>query len=145
MDKKFMQLAIKKAKRGKTPFGAVIVDSNNNIVAKAYNTVIKKQNSIKHAEINVIEKACKKLKTWNLSGCEIYSTCLPCPMCASAIHWARIKKIYFGIHIKDAKEFGFNEIDSEATNIILSNCQVEGGILREECYQLLLNYKGEKY
>lgn len=145
MNEKFMTLAIRQAKKGKTPFGATIIDKDENVIAKAYNTVEKNKNAVYHAEINVIVKACRKLKTWDLSGCEIYTTCMPCAMCAGAIHWARIKSVNFGCSIKDAKEFGFNEIDLEATKIILKNCHIEGGILRENCYELFKSYKGKVY
>ncbi len=110
---KFLQIAINEAKKAvvkKTggPFGAVIV-CKGKIIAKAHNTVIKDNDSTAHAEINAIRKASKKLKNYDLSGCELYVTCEPCPMCYSAIHWSRIKKIYFGASSKDASKIGFDD------------------------------------
>jgi guanine deaminase len=112
-DKDFMLLAIKKAregmKKGQTPFGACIV-KNGKVVALSHNVVWKTTDITAHAEVTAIRAACKKLKTVNLSGCIIYSTCEPCPMCFSAIHWARIEKIYYGTNITDAKKIGFSEL-----------------------------------
>ncbi len=112
-DLKFMRLAIRKAKvgisKGQTPFGACIV-KNNQVIACSHNLVWKSNNIIAHAEMVAIGSACKTLKSIDLSGCTIYSTCEPCPMCFSACHWARISRIVFGCAIKDAKNFGFNEM-----------------------------------
>jgi tRNA(Arg) A34 adenosine deaminase TadA len=90
------------------PFGACLVKSGK-IIAVGRNGVLK-NDSTAHAEINAIRKACKKLKTYDLSGCVIYSTTEPCPMCFSAIHWARIKTIVYGTNIADVEKRGFNEL-----------------------------------
>jgi guanine deaminase len=112
-DLKFMRLAIRKAKvginKGQTPFGACIV-KNDQVIACSHNLVWKSNNIIAHAEMVAIASACKALKSIDLSGCTIYSTCEPCPMCFSACHWARISRIVSGCAIKDAKNFGFNEM-----------------------------------
>ena len=112
-DTKFMRLAIEKArqgiKKGQTPFGACIVKKDKVIVC-SHNLVWKNTDITAHAEITAIRQACKKLKTIDLSGCVIYSTCEPCPMCFAACHWARISRIVFGCAIKDAKNYGFNEL-----------------------------------
>ena len=112
-DENFMRLAIQKAKEGvknrQTPFGACIV-KNGKVIACVHNVVWKTTDITAHAEIHAIRKACKRLKTINLSGCTIYSTCEPCPMCFSAIHWARISKVVYGVGIKDAAKIGFNEL-----------------------------------
>ncbi|MFH0918088.1 MAG: nucleoside deaminase [Candidatus Omnitrophota bacterium] len=112
-DLKFMRLAIAKArqgiKKGQTPFGACIVKKNR-VIACSHNRVWKSKNIIAHAEIVAIGSACKALGAVDLSGCTIYSTSEPCPMCFSACHWARISRIVFGCAIKDAKHFGFNEM-----------------------------------
>jgi len=110
---KFMELTIKEAFSGMKkgdggPFGAVIVQ-NGKIIAKGHNMVLESNDPTNHAEIVAIRKACKKLKTFDLSDCEIYSSCEPCPMCYSAIHWAKIKKLYFGCTAKDAEEIGFDD------------------------------------
>jgi tRNA(Arg) A34 adenosine deaminase TadA len=110
---KFIERAFKIAregiKQGQTPFEAVIVKGNK-IIAEAHNTVWRDKDITAHAEINAIKKACKKLKTIDLTGCHIYSTCEPCPMCLSAIHWAKIEVIVFANTIGDSSEYGFNEI-----------------------------------
>lgn len=110
---KFMQAAIEKARegvyKGQTPFGACIVKESQ-IICTAHNIVWDTCDITAHAEINAIRQACKKLNSVNLSGCTIYSTCEPCPMCFSAIHWAGIKKIVYGANISDAKNFGFSEL-----------------------------------
>lgn len=108
-----MRRAIQKAKegikKGQTPFGACIV-KDGRVVSCAHNIVWKSCDITAHAEVNAIRQACRKLKTIDLSGCVIYSTCEPCPMCFSACHWARISEIIYGAEIKDAKRFGFNEL-----------------------------------
>ena len=108
-----MRLAIAKARegirKGQTPFGACIV-RNNKVIACNHNLVWKSNNITAHAEMVSINSACRALKTIDLSGCTIYSTCEPCPMCFSACHWARISRIVSGCTINDAKNFGFNEM-----------------------------------
>ena len=93
-----------------------------------------------HAEINAIRKASEKIKTFDLSGCVIYSTTEPCPMCFSAAHWARISVIIYGTSILDAKKAGFNELN--ISNIKMkkmggSSIKVYKDFLREECAELL--------
>lgn len=109
--------AIKKAKegvlQGQSPFAAVIVRGGK-VLAAAHNTVLKDNDSTAHAEINAIKAASKKIKNWNLSGCTIFSTCEPCPMCFAACHWARISKIFYGASIADAIKAGFNELTISA-------------------------------
>ncbi len=90
------------------PFGAVIV-KNNEIIAKARNQVLKNNDPTAHAEINAIREACKVLNTHDLTGCSIYTTCEPCPMCLSAIIWANIKDVYYSNTKKDAALIGFRD------------------------------------
>ena len=90
------------------PFGAVIV-KNNKIISKARNKVIKNNDPTAHAEINAIRLACKKLKTYDLSGCTLYTTAYPCPMCFSAIIWANIKDIYYGNTKEETDDIGFRD------------------------------------
>ena len=109
----FMQIAINEAKKGLKnkdggPFGAVIV-KDNKVISKANNTVLKTNDPSAHAEINVIRKASKKLKNFDLSGCQLYTTCEPCPMCYFAIHWAKIKTVYYGANRSDAAKIGFSD------------------------------------
>ena len=129
-DLKFMRLAIAKAlegvKKGQTPFGACVV-KNNKVVVCSHNLVWKSNNITAHAEIVAIGSACKALKTIDLSGCTIYSTCEPCMMCFSACHWARVSRIVFGCAIKDAQNFGFNEMvvsDLKLKKIIKSKIKI---------------------
>ena len=101
MDEKFMQVAIIEAKKAykkdEVPIGACIV-KDGKVIAKAHNKTEKTQIATHHAEIIAINKACKKLKSWRLDGCEIYVTAEPCAMCAGAIANARIEKVYFGAY-----------------------------------------------
>lgn len=90
------------------PFGAVIV-KDGVLIAKSPNTVTTSNDPTAHAEINAIRLACKELNTFDLSGCEIYSSCEPCPMCLSAIYWARISKVYYAADRFDAKKAGFDD------------------------------------
>lgn len=108
-----MQLAIETAldnikNNNGGPFGAVIV-KDGVLIAKSPNTVTSSNDPTAHAEINAIRLACKELKTFDLSGCEIYSSCEPCPMCLSAIYWARISKVYYAADRFDAQKAGFDD------------------------------------
>lgn len=141
-NEKFMRLAISKARagvdKGQSPFGACIVQ-NNTVISLEHNLVIQKTDITAHAEIQAIRDACKKLDTIDLSGCEIYSTCEPCPMCFAAIHWARIDRVYYGAEIKDAKRYGFNEITVTNENMKSlggSNVEIISKLLKNECVEL---------
>ena len=106
MNKKFLDLAFKYAKKaynlGEIPVGAVIV-KDNKIISYGYNKKEKEHNVLKHAELIAIEKASKKLGNWRLDGCDIYITLDPCPMCASAIHQARINNVYSALNNSDSE------------------------------------------
>ena len=91
------------------PFGAVIV-KDSKIIATAHNEVLLQKDPTAHAEINAIRKASKKLDDFNLSGCILYTTCMPCPMCLGAIMWARISTVYYGATQEDAQKGGFDDI-----------------------------------
>lgn len=90
------------------PFGAVVV-KNGKIVGKGSNCVVGSNDPTAHAEIMAIRNACKELNTFDLSGCELYTSCYPCPMCLSAIIWSNIKKVYYGNTKEDAAEIGFRD------------------------------------
>ena len=90
------------------PFGAVIV-KDGKIIAASGNSVTTDNDPTAHAEVNTIRKACKLLGTFNLEGCEIYSSCEPCPMCLSAIYWAHIDKLYYATTKDDAASIGFDD------------------------------------
>lgn len=108
-----MELAIKEALDGMKnndggPFGAVIV-RNGEIISFAHNEVIKTNDPTAHAEVTALRKASSKLSRFDLSDCEIYSSCEPCPMCFAAIHWAKIKKLYYGSTREDAANIDFDD------------------------------------
>lgn len=90
------------------PFGAVIV-KDGVIIARAHNEVLTTNDPTMHAEVNAIRKASKLLGRFDLSDCEIYSSCEPCPMCFAAIHWAKMKKLYYGANRFDAAEIDFDD------------------------------------
>ncbi|MDR2533070.1 MAG: nucleoside deaminase [Oscillospiraceae bacterium] len=109
----FMKTALDFAFRGMEsgqggPFGAVIVQ-NNAIIAAAHNKVLATNDPTMHAEIAAIREATQKLGRFDLSDCEIYSTCQPCPMCLGAIFWAKIPKLYYGCDENDAADIGFDD------------------------------------
>lgn len=112
LDRKFMLDAIELSKenvtKGGGPFGAVIVKEGK-IIAAAANSVTRDNDPTAHAEVNAIRKACALLKTFDLSGCVIYTSCEPCPMCLGAIYWAHIDKVFYGNNKRDARQIGFDD------------------------------------
>lgn len=142
MKEAFMKVALLEAykayQKDEVPVGAVIV-KDGKIIARAFNTKEKKKSCIFHAEINAINKASKKLKTWNLKGTQIYTTKQPCLMCYGAIMSARIDEIYFGAF---DDRFGlevdkYNELNDKGFN---HKAIVEGGILEKECSEILTKF-----
>lgn len=111
-EQKFMKEAIlvsmENIQDGGGPFGAVVV-KNGEIIARSGNSVTRDNDPTAHAEINAIRAAARALNSFDLSGCVIYSSCEPCPMCLSAVYWARIDRIYFGNNRYDAAEIGFDD------------------------------------
>lgn len=91
------------------PFGAVITDKEGNVISTGNNQVLKNNDPTAHAEVIAIRKACKKLKTYDLSNYILYTSCEPCPMCLSAIIWANIKEIYYACTREDATKIGFRD------------------------------------
>ena len=153
----FMRLALEKAKegieKGESPFGACIVRLGdlrgaerrgnplvaNKVIACEHNIVISSMDSTAHAEMQAIRSACRALKTIDLSGCTIYSTCEPCPMCFSAIHWARISKVVFGARIEDSARYGFNELAISNERLKQEGglkIEIEGNLMRNESIRL---------
>ena len=106
--KRAIELSIKSVNIGTGPFGAVIV-KDNQIISEGFNTVTTNHDPTSHAEIVAIRIACKKLSNFSLEGCDLYTTCEPCPMCLSAIYWARISKIYYANTRSDAKKIDFSD------------------------------------
>ena len=106
--KRAIELSLKSVKRGGGPFGAVIT-KNGKIVSESCNQVTVLNDPTAHAEISAIREAARKLNTFDLSGCEIYVSCEPCPMCLGAIYWARMDKVFFANTRSDAENIGFDD------------------------------------
>lgn len=106
--KRACQLAEESVKRGGGPFGAVIA-RNGEIISEGSNNVTIHNDPTAHAEVTAIRNATAKIGTYDLSGCEIFTSCEPCPMCLGAIYWAHIDKIYYGNDRKDAAQIGFDD------------------------------------
>lgn len=137
-DEQFMRQAMEKAREGiatgGSPFGACIARAGE-VVACVHNVVWQTTDITAHAEIHALRAACRALGTVHLEECTIYSTCEPCPMCFSAIHWARIPRIVFGASIADAAEVGFNELplaNETLKELTGSSVEIVAGCLREE-------------
>lgn len=143
-DKKniFMKEALKEAKRAfelkEVPVGCVIV-KDDEVIARAHNLVESLQNPLKHAELIAIEKASEKIKSWRLIDCELYVTLEPCAMCASAMVYSRIKKVYFGAY--DIKRGFVGSVDNILLRPELNHrVSFEGGILKEESLNLMQDF-----
>ncbi|PKR81502.1 tRNA-specific adenosine deaminase [Brumimicrobium salinarum] len=112
IQKEYMRRAIELSRKslanGGGPFGAVIV-KDGKIISETSNSVTLDNDPTAHAEVNAIRKACKALNSFDLAGCEIYSSCEPCPMCLGAIYWSRLDALYFGNTKKDAADIGFDD------------------------------------
>ena len=142
MEQEYMRLAIRKAQegmsRGQSPFGSAIVRAGH-VVAVTHNSVWLTCDPTAHAEVNCIRAAATALQTIFLHGCTLYSTTEPCPMCLSAIHWAKIERVVFGATIADAKTAGFSELCVPAAALAKmggSPLVVESGLLQQECAAL---------
>ena len=143
---KYLKLAINISRKnidiGGGPFGAVIV-KNGEIIAQSANSVTLDNDPTAHAEVNAIRKAAKKLGTFNLSECEIYSSCEPCPMCLGAIYWAKIPKLFFAGTQADAENAGFSDkfIYKEIELSIDKRTLITENILREEAKKVFEYWK----
>ena len=103
-----IELSIESAKSKGGPFGSVVV-KNNKIISEGFNKVTMNNDPTAHGEIVAIRSACQKLNTFNLSGCDLYSSCEPCPMCLSAIYWSRIENVFYANTRIDAKRIDFDD------------------------------------
>ena len=146
-DEQYLRMAIEKAKEGiaagQTPFAACIVRGGK-VLACEHNLVWRNTDITIHAEITSLRRACKKIGGIDLSGATIYSTTEPCPMCFSAIHWARIDRIVYGAEIADAVKAGFNELtvsNKELKQLGGSLVEITSGCLRQECADLFRLWK----
>lgn len=106
--RKAIELSINSVRNGGGPFGAIIARKGE-IIAEGSNGVTIYNDPTAHAEVTAIRKACEKLGTFDLTGCEIYTSCEPCPMCLGAIYWAHLDKIYYANDRKDAADIGFDD------------------------------------
>lgn len=140
MNDKFMKAALKCARKaydeGEVPIGAVVV-CGDKIISRGHNRRTKKQIATAHAEIEAIEKACKKLKSWRIPECEIYVTLEPCPMCMGAMLNARIGKVYFGAYEAKGRSMTVQLAES---NLVNHRIEVEGGIMENECSEILTSF-----
>jgi len=127
--RKAIALSVENIKNGGGPFGAVIV-KDGKIVATGVNRVTANTDPTAHAEVNAIRKAARKLRTFDLAGCDIYTSCEPCPMCLGAVYWAHLDKMYYGNTKSDAKNIGFDdsfiydEIDMKPENRQVKSVQM---------------------
>ena len=141
----FMRQAIREAYEGMEqghggPFGSVIV-KDGKIIGRGHNRVICKKDPTCHGEIEAIRDACRNLDTYDLSGCELYTTAEPCPMCLGAVLWANIKTVYYGCSRKDTEKIGFRddvfyEHLEGRTNLLKLN-----ELQREECQRLFHDFQ----
>ena len=137
---RYMRLAVSEAQNGIRsghggPFGCVIV-RDGKVIGSGHNEVIKQHDPTCHGEMMAIRDACKKLGTHDLSGCELYTTAAPCPMCRGAILWANIGKVYFGCNVDDTDSIGFRDkIFYESEEEFCEELD------REECLELFEEYR----
>ena len=153
-NKEFMELAVEEAREGIKngdggPFGAVIV-KDGQVIGTGHNRVVSSNDSTCHGEIDAIRNAEKAINSFDLSGCEIYTTSEPCPMCLSAILWANISKVYYGCNLEDNERIGFRDVKFE--EMMGDRSKLPEGFLeerdRELCLEVFDEYVsrgGEKY
>ena len=148
-NKELMDLAIQEARRTMNldfggPFGALIVNEEGQILAISSNTVLRDHDPTAHAEINAIRKATKRISSHDLSGCTLYTTAYPCPMCLGAIIWSNIKKVYYGCREIDADKIGFRDdfiykfIENKRQNIDILDLEEKE---RDNCLTLFKEYQ----
>ncbi len=130
--KRAIDLSIESVNNGGGPFGSIIVKGNK-IISEGSNKVTSTNDPTAHGEIVAIRSACEKLNNFSLSGCELYSNCEPCPMCLSAIYWARIDKIYYANTREDAQKIDFDD------SFIYSEFQKEISQRKIPIFQMMRN------
>jgi guanine deaminase len=143
-----MDLAIKEAQKGIRhghggPFGAVIV-KDGTVIGKGHNQVVKNQDPTCHGEIMAIHDACQNLNTFDLAGCELYTTAEPCPMCLGAILWSNIRKVYYGCNIIDTETIGFRDKVFYEMNESGQKDQLLKEMDRDRCLELFQEYQNIK-
>lgn len=144
-DQHFMSLALKQAriagKKGEVPIGAIVV-KDEQVIARAHNKRNTSHNAAGHAEVLAIQSACKKLGDWRLSGCTLYVTLEPCVMCLGACYNARISRIVFGAY--DLSGEGCIQLSEQIGTTLNHFLTINGGILDDECSQLLTDFFKQK-
>ena len=140
---KFMELAIEEARTGIRaghggPFGCVIV-RDGEVIGRGHNEVVLRKDPTCHGEMQAIRNACENIGTFDLSGCELYTTAEPCPMCAGAIMWANIAKVYYGCNIADTDSIGFR--DKQFYEVPED---ISAELDRKECLELFEEYRNIK-
>ena len=130
--RKAIELSVENVANGGGPFGAVIA-RDGEIVATGVNRVTSNCDPTAHAEVSAIRAACTALKTFDLSGCEIYTSCEPCPMCLGAIYWAHLDRMYYGNNKHDAANIGFDDaFIYEELDLKIENRKLKSEILLPE-------------
>jgi len=142
-----MQMAVDKCRQGiaagNSPFGCAIAQGDR-VLAVSHNVVLATIDITAHAEVTAIRVACQQADNIFLEGAIVATTCEPCPMCAAALHWARVDTVYFGATIEDAADAGFNELHLSASKLLEmggSPVKLVAEVLREECRQLFDQWK----
>ena len=141
IDEKFMREALDEAQislqQDEVPIGAVVV-KNGEVIACAHNTRNRSRNAVDHAEFVAIERACKQLNDWRLTGCDLYVTLEPCVMCLGACYNARISNVYFGAY--DMSGNGCVQLSEMIGRTLNHELSIHGGVLADECSQILTDY-----
>lgn len=141
IDEKFMREALVEAQislqQDEVPIGAVVV-KNGEVIARAHNTRNRSRNAVEHAELVAIERACKQLNDWRLTGCDLYVTLEPCVMCLGACYNARISNVYFGAY--DLSGNGCVQLSEMIGRTLNHELCLRGGVLADECSQILTDY-----
>lgn len=142
-----MRLAIEKCRQGiaagQSPFGCAIARGDK-VLSCSHNTVVLTTDITAHAEVNAIREACRATGGIHLEGAIVATTCEPCPMCMSALHWACVDTVYYGATIADADDAGFNELDLPAAELLRlgqSKVKLIPQFLPEECKALFAEWK----
>jgi guanine deaminase len=142
-----MQLAIEKCRQGiaagQSPFGCAIARKGE-VISCSHNTVVLTTDITAHAEVNAIREACRNIGSIFLDGSVVATTCEPCPMCMSALHWARVDTVYYGATIEDADSAGFNELQLPAAELLKigkSTVRLVPQVLPAECKKLFQEWK----
>ncbi len=141
-----MQMAVDVCREGiaagQSPFGCAIAVEDR-VVARSHNTVVASTDITAHAEVNAIRAACQEIDDIFLTGAIVATTCEPCPMCMSALHWARVGTVYYGATIADADQAGFNELQLPAAELLRignSDVKLEGNVLSDQCRTLFTEW-----